>query len=204
VIATEDLPGLLIQAAVIFALFVLPVLRGIVQSRQKQRELREKRNRGEVGTPPDRKAERKGLGDWERLLRGERVEPRQGERPKPPVFLEQLFPELVEEEPPPPTPPPPPRPRPAPKRVQPRERAAEQDLQVDFEPEPRPELEAVFEGIGRKDLAAAGADRARSAKRARRRRPRRNWKRAVALAEVLGPPVSLREGGAWPGGPRGL
>ena len=194
--------GLLFQAAIVFVLFVLPVLRGIVQSRQKQRDLRERRRRGEVKEPPDRKAERKGLSDWERLLRGEQVE--QG-RPKRPVLLEQLFPELTEEKPPPP--PAAPKPPPAPARERASDPSAGFGLEGSLrEQEPRPAFDVVFAALGETDLTTLDDDRPppRARRPRTRARMRVDWRRAVALAEVLGTPVSMREGGSWSGAPRRL
>lgn len=192
-----------LQVAVVFVFLVLPVLRGIVQSRKKQREQQERRRRAQ-GEVFDEPAERKGQSEWERLLRGEPQEPR---RPPTPIDLGDLFPEVREEE----VAPAPPRTPPQQQQPVLRERAADQSMgtpafdtdlgQRKPSLERRPELTSLSTA----NLSTFDDDlTAPTRQRPARRRAGVSWRRAVVLAEVLGTPVALRQEGAWPGAPPGL
>jgi hypothetical protein len=209
VIAQIELPefdvGQIVQVLVVFFLFVLPALRGIVKSKQKQQEYQERRG----GQPSPREAADAdpARDAWEQLLRGETT---QAPEPQDPVELEGLFPELVEEEPELPAPAPVPVRR---ERVADRTgaatelaglggRSAAEDLPAQFAPDLH--LAAAPEFSGLSESPPLEATVARQASEPAWPGARDGWRRAIVLSEVLGPPVSLREGAAWPGPPVAL
>jgi hypothetical protein len=198
--------GQVVQVLVVFFLFVLPALRGIVQAQKKQRERREGRGdaREESLARTPQQSDRE---EWEPRAR---AEARERAVPEP-VDLESLFPELVEEEPAPPAP----EPVPVPVAVR-RERAADrrvassdfaglereapaklQQLTTDLDAPAVTDFTSLDDELGARPTRSA-------ARRTHALAAGVDWRRAIVLAEVLGPPVSQRAGSAWPGPPLGL
>lgn len=204
--------GWLFQLVAVFVFFVLPVLRSIAETRKKAREAQG----GRLSKPLPKPAKRSGEDLWRELLEG-RGEPSAAPPPRPVAVpappQEATAPKPLAARPPPlvvPAPPPMASLESVPPELVPK--VEDTYLEASFTPSSSELATGAIdpatlddELLGRWDVEDAPAARPAPSPAQAALLGGVDWRRAVLLAEVLAPPLSLRGSqAAWPGPPASL